>query len=114
MSDQVIKSLDDLRRGQRALELTIETLKAFLLIIVGRVTDHTHMTVGEVSRMTGLSEYQVRRHFPMECRPGIRKAQVPVAKVLEGWMSYSVAQAITAREIAQAKAKPRSVRKGNA
>lgn len=106
MTDPVARELAELRRNQ-------ETILAFLLILLGRVTDHTHFTIAEVCAITGLSQWQVRKHFPLEVRPGVRKGQVPATKVLDGWMSWSTAQAIAAREVPEVQAKRARARRGN-
>jgi len=97
MTDPLVaigRELGELRRQQ-------ETLLAFLLVLLGRITDHTHMTVREVAQITGLSPWQVRHHFKLECRAGVRGGRIAVDQVLDGWMSYSTARAITKRELAE-------------
>jgi hypothetical protein len=88
-----------------SLETKMEQTLALNAVLLGRLTDTTHLSLAEIARFEDISKTAARNAYGryLEEIPGTRRRGVPRQRVLDGWMSRRTIATAKRRQKASAR-----------
>lgn len=102
MSRVAVELISDAASRLRALASTSEETAAVAQLLLGRLTDSTHVSVAEAARIRRVSTKTIRNWvakgiLTLERVPGTRQWGIPLEQLTSGWLSREAAARLLER-----------------